>query len=135
MKYLLLSIVALFTTAVFAQEDGLNLVVEGGPEITFDKETIDYGTILRNSERERFFTITNTGNEPLIISNCKGSCGCTVPQCPKEPVLPGETSKIKVAYDTNRLGQFTKSVTITSNAADSPTKVVKIKGNVIETEE
>lgn len=115
-------------------QDGLNLSVEGGPQISFEEETIDYGTIVKGSNGHREFVITNTGNEPLIISTCKGSCGCTVPKCPTEPVLPGETSKIKVKYDTNRLGKFTKTVSVTSNAG-TPVKTVKITGNVVAGED
>ena len=68
--------------------------------------------------------------EPLIISKCKGSCGCTVPECPKEPILPGESAVIKVNYDEKRVGSFNKSITITSNAK-STTKILKVKGKII----
>ena len=106
--------------------------VANGPLISLDKTTHDYGTITQGGNGACEFTVTNTGSEPLIIYSCKGSCGCTVPKCPTEPVLPGETAKIKVKYDTNRLGKFTKSVTVTSNAGAS-VKTVKITGNVIAT--
>ena len=110
-----------------------NLSKEGGAQIVFVTETLDYGTILKGADGNREFVFTNTGNEPLIISSCKGSCGCTVPKCPTEPILPGETSKIKVKYDTNRLGKVTKMVTVTSNAGE-PTKTIKIVVNVIDGE-
>lgn len=114
-----------------AQNGGsLNLSKEGGAQIVFENETVDYGTIVQGADGNREFVFTNTGNEPLIISSCKGSCGCTVPKCPTEPILPGETSKIKVKYDTNRLGKVTKTVTVTSNAGE-PVKTVKIVVNVI----
>jgi hypothetical protein len=67
----------------------------------------------------------------LIISNAKGSCGCTVPEWPKEPIAPGAKATIKVKYDTKRPGAINKSVTITSNAVNEPTKVIRIKGNVL----
>ena len=76
------------------------------------------------------FKFKNTGKEPLIISKCKGSCGCTVPECPKEPILPGESSIIKVNYDEKRIGSFNKSITITSNAKTT-TKILKVKGKII----
>lgn len=98
-------------------------------EITFENETVDYGTIPHKAEPYREFVFTNTGKEPLIISNCKGSCGCTVPKCPTTPIAPGATGKIQVRYDTNRIGPFSKSVTVVSNAKSSP-KVVRIKGVV-----
>jgi len=66
----------------------------------------------------------------LIIANAVGSCGCTVPTWPKEPIAPGAKASITVKYDTKRTGAIDKSVTITSNAVDSPTKVIRIKGNV-----
>jgi hypothetical protein len=99
------------------------------PEITFVSETVDYGTIEHNANGEREFVFTNTGKEPLIISNCKGSCGCTVPVWPKTPIAPGEKASIKVKYDTSRQGQFNKQVTVTSNAK-TPSKVLNIRGNV-----
>ena len=79
--------------------------------------------------------MTNTGDQPLIITNCQGSCGCTVPKCEKEPIKPGQTSTITVKYDTNRVGPINKSVTISSNATNAPEKIVRIKGNVEATEE
>jgi len=101
-----------------------------GPQIKLDKETHDYGTIEQGGNGECTFTITNTGTAPLIISLCKGSCGCTVPTCPKEPIAPGASATITVRYDTKRVGPINKSVTITSNATNEPRKVVRIKGNV-----
>lgn len=103
---------------------------ENGAKIEFESETIDYGTIENNSDGNREFKFTNTGNTPLVISNAKGSCGCTVPTWPKEAIAPGESSVIKVRYATNRTGSFSKSITLTSNAVNAPTKVVKIKGTV-----
>jgi hypothetical protein len=103
---------------------------DSGPMISLDKDTHDYGTIKMGADGNCEFTVTNTGTEPLIMSNCKGSCGCTVPKCEKNPIMPGESSTIKVAYDTKRVGPINKSVTITSNAVNEPTKVIRIKGNV-----
>lgn len=100
------------------------------PTMTFESEVVDYGTIEQGADGVREFKFTNNGKEPLIISNARGSCGCTVPTWPKEPIKPGESSVIKVKYDTKRLGAINKSVTITSNAS-TPTKVVRIKGKII----
>ena len=132
MKHLFLAFFAFVAVSLTAQNGTLNLAAEGGAKIVFKTETIDYGTIEKNANGEREFVFTNTGKEPLIISSCKGSCGCTVPKCPTEPILPGETSKIKVKYDTTRVGQFTKTITVTSNAGE-PVKTIKITGNVIDT--
>lgn len=99
------------------------------PEMKFETDVIDYGTVEYNGNGVREFKFKNTGKEPLIISRAKGSCGCTVPTWPKEPIMPGDESVIKVKYATNRPGRFTKTVTITSNAK-TPTKRLTIKGTV-----
>ena len=103
---------------------------DDGAKIEFETETIDYGTIENNADGNREFKFTNTGNAPLVITNAKGSCGCTVPTWPKEAIAPGESSVIKVHYATNRTGAFSKSVTLISNAVNEPTKVLHIKGTV-----
>jgi len=98
-------------------------------DIKMDKTTHDYGNIKQGDNGECEFRFTNTGKEPLVITNCQGSCGCTVPQCPKEPILPGKSGVVKVKYDTNRIGGIYKTVTVTSNAK-SGNVVLTIKGNV-----
>jgi hypothetical protein len=100
-------------------------------EIVFENEAHDYGTIKQGANGSYEFKFKNNGKEPLIISNAQGSCGCTVPSWPKEPILPGQGNVIKVTYDTKRVGPFTKTVTLTSNAK-TPTKVITIKGVVQE---
>lgn len=104
--------------------------VASGPSILVDKEVHDYGDIPFAGDGTCEFKVTNTGTEPLILSKCKGSCGCTVPKCDPNPILPGESSLITVKYDTKRPGPINKSVTINSNATNEPVKVVRIKGNV-----
>jgi len=110
-----------------AQEVSTN---PNAPVITFQKDTIDYGTIPHNSDGYRSFLFTNTGKEPLIINDAHGSCTCTIPTFPKEPIQAGKSSEMKVHYNTDHIGQFIKTVTIKSNATNSP-KVVYIKGNVL----
>lgn len=100
-----------------------------GPIMTFKETTIDYGTIEKGSERVRKFNFTNTGDEALVIKSAAGSCGCTVPNYPKEPIMPGESATIDVNYDTNREGQFTKTVSLTTNEAE-PSHTLTIKGDV-----
>ena len=102
-----------------------------GAGMVFQSETIDYGTVAANSDGKREFVFTNNGNKPLIITNTTGSCGCTVPSSPKEPIAPGATGVIGVKYATDRVGPFTKTVTVTSNAEGIPTKVLTIKGTVL----
>ena len=98
--------------------------------ISLDKDVHDYGAIAQGANGTCEFKVTNTGDQPLIISNCQGSCGCTVPKCDTAPVVPGASTIITVKYDTNRLGPINKSVTITSNAVNAPTKVIRISGEV-----
>ena len=100
-----------------------------GPQMQFEAETIDYGTIVQGSDPYRFFKFQNAGTEALVIKHAKGSCGCTVPTYPKEPILPGEDGEIKVRYDTNRIGPFTKRVTLTTNVGEEKV-VLTIKGVV-----
>lgn len=101
-----------------------------GAQIEFEKEVHDYGTISQGDDGTYEFVFKNSGDETLILSNVKGSCQCTVPVWPKEPIEPGESSVIKVKYNTERVGAINKSVTITSNAVNAPTMVLRIKGNV-----
>jgi cyclophilin family peptidyl-prolyl cis-trans isomerase len=122
------SIFALFFVII-----GLNgyTQIEKGAKIQFNKETHDYGIIKYNADPYCVFEFKNTGNEALLITEARGSCGCTVPEWPKEPIAPGATGMLKVTYDTKRVGSFQKSVTITSNAVNDPVKVVNIKGEVL----
>jgi hypothetical protein len=102
-----------------------------GAGMVFENETIDYGTIAHNADGKREFVLTNNGNKPLIISNAQGSCGCTVPTTPKDPIAPGAKAVIGVKYATDRVGPFTKTVTVTSNAEGMPSKILTIKGTVL----
>ncbi len=126
-----LMLVAMLGFNGFAQENGQPVVGQtDGPVLTVDKELHDYGTVDYAGDGTCVFTITNTGNAPLIIELCKGSCGCTVPTWSKDPIAPGASTQIVVKYDTKRPGPFNKQVTITSNAVNAPSKIVKIKGSV-----
>lgn len=103
-------------------------------KIEFKTETVDYGEIAKGSDGIRVFEFTNTGNAPLIISDVRSSCGCTIPKKPENPIMPGKTGEIQVKYDTNRVAPIRKAITVISNA-DTPTKVLKITGEVKETVE
>ena len=98
-------------------------------EFKFDTETIDYGKINKGADGERIFVFTNIGDAPIIIQNVQSSCGCTIPEKPENPIMPGEKGKIKVSYDTKRVGGFSKQITILSNAKIAR-KTLKIKGYV-----
>ncbi|HTL81590.1 MAG TPA: DUF1573 domain-containing protein [Bacteroidia bacterium] len=99
------------------------------PGYKFDITTYDYGTIKKGGEPYCSFQLTNTGKNPLVISEAHGSCGCTVPEYPKEPIKPGETTTIRVHYDTNRPGAFDKTVTVNFTGISTPA-VLHIHGVV-----
>lgn len=128
-----------FTTGLFLfaligftfAQDADDVTATGGPNIEFESRTIDYGTIEQHSDGNREFKFSNTGDADLIIQTCKGSCGCTVPQCPREVIAPGESGVIKVKYATDRLNPFTKFVTVNSNDTDEPSIRLTIKGKVL----
>ena len=119
------------TTAKKIKPTALKAAKVNGAGMVFETETIDYGTIAHNADGKREFVFTNNGNKPLIITNAVGSCGCTVPTFPKEPIAPGAKAVINVKYATDRVGQFTKTVTVTSNAEGQTTKTLTIKGTVL----
>lgn len=129
MKKVLFSL-SMMLVALFAFNTSIAQEVVNGATIDFSKEVHDYGSIKYGADGSCTFEFKNNGTAPLIISNAKGSCGCTVPEWPKEPIAPGATGVIKVKYDTKRPGAINKSVTITSNAVNEPTKVIRIKGTV-----
>ncbi len=90
--------------------------------ITFDESEYNFGTVDAGEVVEHTYTFTNTGAEPLVISNAKGSCGCTVPDWPKEPVMPGQTGEIRVKFDSkNKNNTQRKKVTITANTEPAQT--------------
>jgi hypothetical protein len=103
---------------------------KNAPEITFQEEVFDFGTVKQGEKVTHIFTFTNTGKEPLIISTAAGSCHCTVPEWPKEPIKKGEKATIKVVFDSSgKMGTQDKTVTIQSNAKTNP-KVIHMKGTV-----
>ena len=117
--------------AVAAKVETVKTPAVDGAGMVFENETIDYGTIPHNADGKREFVFTNNGSKPLVIESTQGSCGCTVPTTPKEPIAPGAKGVIGVKYATDRVGSFTKTVTIKSNAVGQETKVVTIKGTVL----
>jgi len=125
-KNIFFILTVLLGTSMFAQEtaDTKKGILE------FDSMVIDYGTIEHNANGVRAFKFKNVGDAPIVISKVKGSCGCTVPTKPNGPVMPGETAEIGVKYATDRVGAFSKTVTVSSNASEA-TVVLKIKGKVL----
>lgn len=101
-----------------------------GPMIVFDTTLHDFGTIPFGGDGRCSFRFTNAGDAPLIIESVRSSCGCLVPAWDQEPVPPGSSGTVRLQYDTRRMGAFTKSVTLTCNAMNSPVLVLRIKGMV-----
>lgn len=110
-----LSIILLFPFFSISQTNN-SIVNPGAPEITFETKTIDYGTIKNLSDGDREFKFKNTGTRPLVISQCLGSCGCTVPRWPIDSIKPGEEGIINVHYATDRLGPIDRTITVYSNS-------------------
>lgn len=116
--------VFLISLTSFAQE---------GAKIEFKTETINYGTVVKGEDSGiRYFEFTNTGDAPLLITNVRSSCGCTVPSYPKTPIAPGKSDRIEVKYNMEK-GPISKTITVETNAVNKPKGIVplRIKGNVI----
>lgn len=143
-KIFLLGMMSFLAVAAFAQnaekkaakvtapieQKAADTKVEGS-FMYFEQNKVDFGTIEQDSDPYRVINFTNTGTEPLLITNAKGSCGCTVPTYPKEAIAPGETGEIKIRYATNRVGAINKTVTITTNSSQGPIKL-SVVGKVLK---
>lgn len=116
-KIWVLGLIMLFSLGVFAQK------------IKFNKTTHEFGEIEKGAPAEYTFMFTNVTEEPIKLSRVKASCGCTTPSWTREEIAPGKDGTIKVKYNTNRVGKFTKTVTVNVDMADRPT-ILYIKGNV-----
>lgn len=123
---ILLLFVGFFALSLSAQEKTA--------KIEFKDKTIDYGEIAKGSDGVRVFEFTNMGDAPLVISDVRSSCGCTIPKKPEAPVMPGDTGEIQVKYDTNRVGKISKAIRVLSNA-DTPEVSLSITGNVVATQQ
>ena len=105
---------------------------ENAPVMTFEKTEHDFGTITQEKKVSHTFQFTNTGKSPLIIQSASATCGCTVPEWPKEPIAPGESGKITVEFDpTGKVGQQAKQVTIRANTQPEINQVT-IKTNITD---
>ena len=128
--FVLFSALFMMCTIAFAQTEE-TAEKQNGPEITFKETNHDFGNIPFKGNGSYEFVFVNTGNEPLILTQPKSSCGCTVPEWPKQPILPGESNVIKVTYkNTDRPGSFNKYVTVFSNALVNKEIKLHIKGEV-----
>lgn len=124
----LLLVICLFTYATLFSQEKSNQDVG---VFEFETEEIDYGTINQNDDGLRTFKFKNIGNAPIVITDIKTSCGCTTPTIPNKLILPGETAEIDIKYATSRIGAFSKTITVISNAGETR-KLLKIKGKVLK---
>lgn len=131
-KLLFIALTFIGSTQLNAQDKEVN-TNPNAPVISFESNVVDYGDIAKGSEGIKYFEFSNGGNEPLIISNVRSSCGCTVPEYPRTPIGPKQESKIKIKYNTNRVGPFRKTITIYSNVAGGAV-IVTVKGRVLAEE-
>ncbi|MDZ7876527.1 MAG: DUF1573 domain-containing protein [Saprospiraceae bacterium] len=121
-----------FTLVFFVIAFTANLAMaQSGPVMTFEKTEIDYGTVALGGDGVKIFKFKNTGTQPLVIKNARGSCGCTVPKWPNEAIQPGKIGTIEVKYDTNRAGAFNKNVFVETNETQ-PQHTLIIKGTVMD---
>ena len=107
--------------------------VPTGPttEMAFEESEFDFGTVTEGEKVSHVYKFKNTGSEPLILSSAKGTCGCTVPSWPREPIAPGETGEIMVEFNSiNKRGQKNQKVTITANT-NPPQTFIYLKGEVL----
>ena len=119
-KILIMAFLLAFASAAQAQK------------ISFEAVEVNYGDIVKGSDGQREFKFKNTGTAPLVIESAVPSCGCTVPDYPREPIMPGESRTIRVKYNTQNVGAFNKNITIKSNSIDNSQTTLTIRGNVQE---
>ena len=110
--------------------EGTTTEANGGGKVEFAETAIDFGKVKEGEIVERVFTYTNTGTEPVILSQVSASCGCTTPSYTQTPVLPGEKGEVKVSFDSKgQTGKQQKIITVVSNAENRVT-TVQLKGEV-----
>ncbi|MEQ9443134.1 MAG: DUF1573 domain-containing protein [Cyclobacteriaceae bacterium] len=131
MKHTIVLFLSLFIMqSVIAQEAAIEENADG-PQISFTEEMKDFGDITQGDKVSYSFEFENTGNEPLILSNVLTTCGCTATSWPREPIPPGETSKIDVSFNSaGKMGRQNKVVTVVSNALNAQERV-KLIANVL----
>lgn len=145
MKKLILSLIVLFSvTLVMGQESPKEESKETvkaeadnrpGPRMKFNEEKFEFGDIHQGDQVEHVFEFENSGTAPLILTNVRSTCGCTIPKWPREPIPPGQKSKITVKFNSSgKMGKVTKVVKITSNAVD-PINQVVITTNILPKKE
>ena len=129
-RFLTILTAVIIATATSCSQANNGSVNKKAAIITFAEAEHDFGTIEQNSAAEYAFVYKNTGKEPLVISNVQTSCGCTVPEWTRDPVNKKKSGVVKVKYNTHAAGSFNKTITVYSNANNSPV-TLRIKGVVV----
>jgi len=132
---------AMFFLFALIMGSAVNAQLSLGPQLEARNFVVDYGTIKQGADKARVWHFTNTGSQPLLITSTEGSCGCTVPSKPERPIPPGGKGEIKIEYDTQRIGEFSKTVKVVTNevegkdAAGQPiyrVHEITVKGKVVQ---
>lgn len=115
--------------------------MELGPKFDAKEMEVDFNSVKTGGKHDAVFVYKNAGNQPLLITQAEGSCGCTVPDYPKGPLKPGGTGQIKITYDAKAKGPFNKTVTLTTNEVEGKNSdgqtiykkhVIQVSGNVVD---
>jgi hypothetical protein len=131
-KYFFLIVAFAMTAYAYGQQ----AAAQNGPVVTFEKSTHDFGDITQGDKVQHIYKFTNTGNEPLLITNVEVQCGCTKPTWPKEPIAPGAQGELVVGFDSmGKSGAQFKVVTLVSNAINAEGKKVSFTTNVLPKKE
>jgi hypothetical protein len=136
MKFTIVLIAFCFSAVLFAQDQPVFEEPSNGPKIAFTETRHEFGDIVQGAVVEHIFSFENTGNEPLILQDVKTTCGCTVPVWPREPIAPGDTSSIKVKFNSRgKVGVQNKVITIISNATNQRERVMIVTNVMLRKEE
>ena len=127
----MLSVIFITAMGAIAQPSAINN--ENGPQFKWEKTVYEFGEIAQAIPATAEYKFTNSGNEPIIITQVKKTCGCTVPTWPSSPIMPGEEATIKATYNGKSPGSFTKTITVVSNVSENST-YLQLKGTVIPAE-
>ena len=132
MKILNLLIALLFTNGMMLAQPSPTVCVDG-PQFKWEKTVHEFGEIAQAVPATAEYKFTNIGNQPIIITQVKKTCGCTVPTWPSTPIMPGEQAVIKATYNAKSMGSFTKTITVVSNVSENST-YLQLKGTVVPVE-
>jgi Protein of unknown function (DUF1573) len=120
--------------SVMAATNAQTTVEKDGPVITFEKKAHDFGDIAQGEKVEYVFTFTNSGTQPLIITNVEVTCGCTTPKgWPRDPIQPGEKGELTVSFSTaGKIGRQNKPIIVISNAVNPEGNRLSFSANILE---